>query len=145
MPNLHEILLTDIIKTGNMIDNKLKKLLINFDLTPSQYNILRRLKGSEGAGLSAGEVKSRMLLPTVDLTRIMDKLVSKKLITRNMCPNHGSRREIAISPKGIMALSAIADLLENYLNNFYTNLLGISDAEIFLNYLEKLRLALNDD
>lgn len=52
------------------------------DLTGAQYNVLRILRGAGKDGLSCREIGERMINRESDVTRMLDRLESRELITR---------------------------------------------------------------
>jgi DNA-binding MarR family transcriptional regulator len=69
------------------------------DLSNAQYNVLRILRGSP-AGLLVNEVVGRLVTRAPNITRLVDKLASKGLLTRERC--HDDRRAVTlrITPEG---------------------------------------------
>lgn len=51
------------------------------DLTGAQYNVLRILRGAGTAGISCREIGERMINRDSDITRMLDRLEARKLIT----------------------------------------------------------------
>lgn len=52
------------------------------DLTGAQYNVLRILRGAGANGLSCREIGERMISRDSDITRMLDRLEARQLITR---------------------------------------------------------------
>ncbi len=52
------------------------------DLSPTQYNVLRILRGAGPAGLACSEIAARMVTRDPDITRLVDRLERRRLITR---------------------------------------------------------------
>src|SRR5690606_27983237 len=65
-------------RIGERMQNEMKK----FDLTMTQYNVLRILRGQNQNAVSVGLIKERMIERNSDVSRIIDRLVRKKLIER---------------------------------------------------------------
>jgi len=76
------------------------------ELSPTQYNVLRILRGA-GEPLACGEIAARMITREPDMTRLLDRLEKRRLITR--ARQQADRRVVAtrITPKG---LELLADL-----------------------------------
>lgn len=70
-----------LLRTSDLLENRLARLLRDFELTPSQYNVLRILRG-EGKPLPCLEVASRMIQVAPAITRVADQLLGRKLITK---------------------------------------------------------------
>lgn len=52
------------------------------DLTHAQYNVLRILRGAGDEGLGAGEIGARLVTRSPDVTRLVDRLLERKLVRR---------------------------------------------------------------
>jgi len=81
------------------------------DLSGTQYNVLRILRGSP-EGLPCGEVGSRMITRDPDVTRLLDRLEKRRLITR--CRETKDRRMVMarITPEGLKLLTRLDEPVE---------------------------------
>jgi DNA-binding MarR family transcriptional regulator len=52
------------------------------ELTPTQYNVLRILRGAGQAGASCSEISERLITRDSDITRLLDRLAARSLILR---------------------------------------------------------------
>ena len=59
-----------------------EELFATYDLTPQQYNSLRLLRGEHPGGLPTLEIANRLVSRAPDITRLLDKLEARRLITR---------------------------------------------------------------
>src|SRR5262249_11872532 len=82
------------------------QLLKSEDLSPSQYNVLRILRGSP-EGLPCGEVGSRLITRDPDITRLFDRMEKRDLIARSR--NGNDRRVVMaqITPAGLELLARL--------------------------------------
>ncbi len=71
-----------LVKTADLLSRPLAQLLKGEDLSATQYNVLRILRGAHD-GLTCGEIGSRMITRDPDITRLLDRLETRKLIERN--------------------------------------------------------------
>ena len=62
-------------------------------LSPAQYNVLRILRGA-GEHLACNEIASRMIARDPDMTRLLDRLEKRKLVSR--CRQEADRRVVAV-------------------------------------------------
>jgi DNA-binding MarR family transcriptional regulator len=76
------------------------------DLSATQYNVLRILRGSP-EGLPCGEIGSRMITRDPDITRLLDRLEKRELISR--CRETKDRRMVMarITPEGLKLLARL--------------------------------------
>ncbi len=69
-------------RTWALLEHGLAELLKAHELTPTQYNVLRILRGAGDKGLCRGEVIERMITRVPDATRLLDRLERAGLISR---------------------------------------------------------------
>ena len=73
----------NIVRTADVLLAKLADLLKPYGLSGTQYNVLRILRGAGDAGVTCKDVASRMLTRDPDITRLMDRLEKRGLLTRD--------------------------------------------------------------
>lgn len=61
---------------------ELNLLLRKYGLTEPQYNVMRILRGAGKDGLPCGRISERMLTRLPDITRLVDRLVARRYVTR---------------------------------------------------------------
>jgi len=106
-----EALFLELLRTTDMLTRGLATLLKNEDLSANQYNVLRILRGSPD-GLPCGEIASRMITRDPDITRLLDRLEKRNLISR--CRETKDRRMVMarITPDGLKLLGRLDDPVE---------------------------------
>ena len=80
---LEEEATLNIVRTADVLMQRLMDVLKPFALSPTQYNILRILRGAGPGGASCKEVGARMVTRDPDITRLMDRLEKRGLLTRD--------------------------------------------------------------
>ena len=80
--SLEEEVAVEVHRTGQVMMRWLVEELKPSGITPSQYNVLRILRGSSPQSLSATEICSRMVTYDPDLTRLLDRLESAGLVRK---------------------------------------------------------------
>jgi len=93
----------ELARTTDMLSRGLVRILKAEDLSPTQYNVLRILRGTP-AGLPCGEIAARMITRDPDVTRLLDRLEKRGLISR--CRETEDRRMVMvrITPDGLQVL-----------------------------------------
>jgi DNA-binding MarR family transcriptional regulator len=101
-----EVAFLDLLRTTDMLSRGLVGILKSEDVSPTQYNVLRILRGA-GDGLACGEIASRMITRDPDVTRLLDRLEKRRLITR--CRETQDRRTVIsrITPEGLKLLARL--------------------------------------
>ncbi|MCR4417219.1 MAG: MarR family transcriptional regulator [Ignavibacteria bacterium] len=135
--NEYHKLAVNIIYTHSWLMNKIYELLDEYDLTPQQFNLLRILRGQYPQPASISLLKERMLDKMSDASRLVERLISKGLVERNICPEDRRKAEVKITKKGLKLLEKIDaanDEMDNYLKN-----LSAQEAKQLNYLLDKLR------
>jgi len=96
----------DLLRTTDMLSRGLIVVLKTADLSPTQYNVLRILRGSP-EGLPCGEIAARMITRDPDITRLLDRMEKRGLISR--CRETEDRRMVMvrITPEGLDVLARL--------------------------------------
>ncbi len=72
----------NVVRTAEHLGSKIADLFKRFGLTATQYNALRIFRGARPDGLACGEIGERMLTKESDITRLLDRLEARGLISR---------------------------------------------------------------
>jgi DNA-binding MarR family transcriptional regulator len=72
----------DLLRTADMLSRGADWVLKAEDLSLTQYNVLRILRGAS-QGLPCGEIASRMITRDPDVTRLLDRMEKRNLISRS--------------------------------------------------------------
>jgi len=97
----------NLLFTAGWLQSKHQHFFKSFGITSPQFNILRILKGQYPKSTSATEIKSRMLDKNSDVSRMLDRLSAKKLITKQVCPNDKRAADITITEAGLAILAEL--------------------------------------
>src|SRR6202023_3999419 len=105
-PCPEEMAFLDLLRTTDMLSRGLAHILKAEDLSSTQYNVLRILRGAPD-GLPCGEIASRMITRDPDITRLLDRLEKRGLISR--CRENKERRMVMarITPEGLKLLARL--------------------------------------
>jgi DNA-binding MarR family transcriptional regulator len=142
-PSAEEEVMLNLIRTSDRFQTSIGRLFRKYGLTPSQYNVLRILRG-EGKPLPCLEIADRLIAEVPGITGLLDRLEAGGLIVRER--SREDRRVVfaAITPKGTDLVGQLDEPLEQQ----QKRLLGhLSRAELgeLNRLLEKARESLLDD
>jgi DNA-binding MarR family transcriptional regulator len=96
----------DLLRTTDMLSRGLDRILKTEDVSATQYNVLRILRGSP-AGLPCGEIGSRMITRDPDVTRLLDRLEKRGLISRRRVTKDRRTVIARITPAGLKLLARL--------------------------------------
>jgi DNA-binding MarR family transcriptional regulator len=117
-------LIVESIRLGQFMSDEISCALHPYGLSIQQFNVLRILRGCKGTPASLQYITSRMIHKTSNTTRIVDRLLEKKLVNRKPCLENRRKVEISITSKGLSLLTTIdpvIDVKENEVANRLTN------------------------
>lgn len=135
----HHKLYVNLMYTYNWLEEPMRKLFSKYQLTLSQYNILRILKGASPDPMSPNDIKDVMLHKKSDLTRMLDRLEKKNLVHRMICPSNRRKMDITITEEGIQLLAEILPKLEAVSEGRIEKYICTEEAAQLNDLLDKLR------
>lgn len=128
----------NIMYTQNVIGDSFNEILKPFDISSEQYNVLRILRGQKGNPANMCVIQERMLAKTSNTTRLVDKLLLKNYVTREVCPENRRKIEVTITPKGLDVLKELDPKVIAHEQSFSQNLNADEIAQLN-QLLEKYR------
>jgi DNA-binding MarR family transcriptional regulator len=99
-----ETLFVELVRTADGLSRAPAQLFRDENLSAAQYNVLRILRGAP-EGLFCGEIAGRMISRQPDVTRLVDRMQSRGLLSRIRPAGDRRRVVVRIAAKGL-------DLLE---------------------------------
>lgn len=108
--NAYHKLAVNLMYTTNQLESYLKEIFKQEEITLQQYNILRILRGSKPNPLSTMQIRDRMMDKMSDTSRIVDRLLAKKLVTKKVCVDDNRLVDVCISEKGLQLLQKLDDI-----------------------------------
>src|SRR5690606_11342029 len=96
----------------NIITDKLTETLKPYDISIEQFNVLRILRGQKSNPVNMGFLQEQMIAKTSNTTRLVDKLLFKSLVDRQVCPENRRKVEVIITEKGLKFLEIVDKLVE---------------------------------
>lgn len=128
----------NLLFTHHIILEKMNLILKDYGISGSQYNVLRILRGQKGIAVNMNLIQERMIAKTSNTTRLVDKLLQKKLVTRNVCIDNRRKMEVQITAEGLLVLTQIDPLIDQCEQYFALNLNEIELKQLNI-LLEKYR------
>ena len=125
--SLEEEAALNVVRTAELLGYRAASVFDGTDLTPTQYNVLRILRGAGAVGLPCGAIGERMIRRDSDITRLMDRLVAGGLVERSR--SEEDRRVVVntLTPEGRKLLTG----LDPQVQAMHRRLLGhLNDTEL---------------
>jgi DNA-binding MarR family transcriptional regulator len=114
--SLEQEAMLNIVRTADVLSGEMTEQFKPSGLSGTQYNALRILRGAQqatGEGLACGEIGDRMITRDPDVTRLLDRLEKRKLVSR--CREKHDRRVVLtrITEAGLKLLAEIDPAIES--------------------------------
>jgi MarR family transcriptional regulator, organic hydroperoxide resistance regulator len=103
-----------IARTADVLRRRISRLIEPYGVTEQQYNVLRILRGAGCDGLPTLDIAERMIEQTPGITRMIDRLETKGLVSRERgCQD---RRQVLcqISQTGLDLLAKLDEPLRQW-------------------------------
>lgn len=103
-----ETLFVELAQTCDALSRGVDRVLREAELSAPQYNVLRILRGASD-GLLCGQISERMITRDPDITRLLDRLERRRLISRSRESCDRRRILVRIAPAGLTLLRRLDD------------------------------------
>jgi MarR family transcriptional regulator, 2-MHQ and catechol-resistance regulon repressor len=130
----------NLVRTNDRFQFRFARLFREHGLTPSQYNVLRILRG-EGKPLPCLEIADRMIAAVPAITGLIDRLEAMNLVSRDRSTEDRRVVFVEITPKALDLLAR----LDQPVDDLHKKLIGhLTQPELreLSRLLEKARLSL---
>jgi len=128
----------NIMYTSRIMEEAIAAVLKPYDLSIQQYNVLRILRGQKGNPANLSTLQERMVDRSSNTTRLVDKLIKKEWVSRNVCAKNRRKVEIFITEKGLAILQVLDPITEEN-NNKIVSSLSTNQLEELNTLLDLLR------
>jgi DNA-binding MarR family transcriptional regulator len=99
--------LLNVERTAAVLLHRLAETFKPFDITPTQYNVLRILRGAGSIGLCRNEIRDRLIAQVPDVTRLLDRLVDAGLVARERASDDRRIVTTRITKQGLKLLDRL--------------------------------------
>jgi DNA-binding MarR family transcriptional regulator len=136
--SLEEEAVLNVARTAAVLEHQITQALKPHDITPTQYNVLRILRGAGSNGLCRNEVGERLIRRVPDVTRLLDRMEHAGLIDRL---REGDDRRFVTARLTTKGLALVDDLDARVqaVNKALVGHLGADKLQRLVNLLEAAR------
>ncbi len=130
-----------LLKTVDVLRIHIGRVLEPFGVTDQQYNVLRILRGAGKNGLPTLEIAERMIERAPGITRLIDRLEKKGLVSRKRCTSDRRQVFCILAPTGARLLSRMDAPVARA--DDALGALGDADLKILIHLLDAVRAGLS--
>jgi DNA-binding MarR family transcriptional regulator len=106
-PPLENRIFVALLQTADTLSQEAEQFLKAAGLTGAQYNVLRILRGAEPGGLACRGIGDRMISHDPDITRLLDRMEKRGLITRERQTDDRRVVKTRITPQALSLLKTL--------------------------------------
>jgi DNA-binding MarR family transcriptional regulator len=110
----------NIIRTADALGRHDAEFMKPFELTPTQFNVLRILRGAGEEGLNCREISERLIKFDPDVTRLLDRLENRQLVARSRESKDRRVITVRITASGLEVL----EQMDQQIKDLHTRQLG---------------------
>jgi len=136
--SLNKKTLLNIIYTQNLLAENFSEILKKYDLSQEQYHVLDVLKSKNGEPANMFEIKEQMISKASNTTRLVDKLLLKGYIKREVCSKNRRKIDVFITESGLTVLTDVKPMINIFEEKLSQNL-SFKELEDLNFLLEKYR------
>jgi len=136
--SLEEELSLNLLRTADRMTGYFEAAMKAGGLTPTQYNVLRILRGVSPQGVACQEIARMMITRDADLTRLLDRLETRNLLRRERQTDDRRVIHILITPAGLELLKDLDPRVEK-MNKTLLGYFGPERLSTLIELLEQIR------
>ena len=111
--------------THSYVSSRINSRFKSYNVSVQQYNVLRILKGQHPKPVSVNDITDRMIDKMSNVSRIIDKLKAKDLVSRELCKTDRRQVDVKITEKGLNVLLILDKEIGEWEKSFH----NISEEE----------------
>ena len=136
--SIAEEALLNLGRTFEQLQQRVSEVFKQYQISPTQYNMLRILRGAGPDGLTCSQASERMVTLDPDVTRLLDRLEARNLIRRDRSKEDRRVVVTQITPDGLALLTTLNGPLTMALQR-HVGHLGEAKLKQLIDLLEELR------
>jgi DNA-binding MarR family transcriptional regulator len=140
--SLEQEVYLSILRTASELSYAADQLFRPFDITSSQYNVLRILRGAGADGLCRNEISERMVTATPDMSRLLDRMERVGWVTRERAEDDRRQVSTYITKSGMKLLEIMERPIRDFLARLFDGT-AVSDLKNILKVNDQVRAQLS--
>src|SRR5579864_6224821 len=132
-----QVAVITIFRTADVLHHTVERSLSAFGVSNEQYNVLRILRGAGEDGLPTLEISSRMLSRSPNITRLLDRLIAKRLVRRSRTKEDRRVVIACVTPTGLQLLAHLDEVVDKVFDHFPPT--TSFEMETLLDVLDRIR------
>ena len=136
---LEDRIFVALLQAADSLGQEAEQLLKAAGLTAAQYNVLRILRGAEPEGLPCRGIGDRMISHDPDMTRLLDRMEKRGLITRERQTDDRRVVKTRITPQALSLLKTLDQPVHDLHKRQFRHM-SVARLKILFDLLEEARV-----
>jgi DNA-binding MarR family transcriptional regulator len=133
-----EAVFLELLRTCELLSRGPAQVIKQADLSATQYNVLRILRGSEPEGLCRNDLRDRMLTRMPDVTRLLDRMQEAGLVTRERGDSDKRMVTTRVTKKGLELLATLDPIVRDRHREYFRGVTP-DQLKVLIGLLEGVR------
>lgn len=126
-----------ILRAARAIEAEVRdRLRVNFDVTLPQFDVMAALERKPD-GMTMTELSRFLMVSNGNVTGIIDRLVTDKLVARQAPANDRRAIIVRLTPRGLKDFTAMAKAHQGWVDNLLSDF-NAAEAETLIHHLDGL-------
>jgi DNA-binding MarR family transcriptional regulator len=139
--SLEQEVYLSMLLTASELSYAVDQFFRPFDITPSQYNVLRILRGAGANGLCRNEISERMVTATPDMSRLLDRMENAGWVTRERAEEDRRQVSTHITRSGMALLEKLEEPTQGFVAQLFAGA-AASDLKTVIKVNDRIRTRL---
>ena len=110
--SVEQLAFVQLQRTADRLQQAVAEFLKPYELSPTQFNALRILRGAGAEGLPSGEIGTRLINKDPDITRLLDRLEKRGLVKRGRGVEDRRQVVARLTPAGQRLLAKLDEPIQ---------------------------------
>ena len=132
------MLLVEILKLSSNIEKEVQKRLQKYGLTAAQFELLKILRNKHDELVTMGEIKDLSSGFNSDISRLIDRLVSKKFVERQRPENNRRKIYVKLTKEGRRVELELEKYMKELDCSYFKSSLSMQETEKLSDIITKL-------
>lgn len=129
---------TEIMILGHWFNDEITAVLKPFKISEPQYNVLRILEDNRNQDITVSGIQNQMYKKSSNVTRMIDKLLDKGLVSREICQSNRRKMIVSLTDKGNELILKLNEVILNFHQPIRDKLTD-EDCDTLTHLLKKIR------
>jgi len=140
--SLEQEVYLSILRTTSELSYAVDQFFRPYNITSSQYNVLRILRGAGTDGLCRNEISERMVTATPDMTRLLDRMEKAGWVTRERAEEDRRQVSTHITKPGMELLARLETPTRDFVTRLFAGA-AVSDLKTVVRVNDQIRTRLS--